>query len=192
VFFPPSPRHLSLETARDLGKQAKGRAAKVALTVDADHARVASIVEALAPDWLQLHGNETPERLAMLRAAFGLPMIKAIALDDKSDLLRATAYRDTADKLLFDARPPKGSALPGGNGLSFDWGLLRDYAGDHALGEWMLSGGLTPDNVGEAIDVTRAPGVDVSSGVEDAPGVKNPEKIHAFIAAARKAQGELA
>lgn len=188
VFFEKSPRHLDLAAAKTLSTQVGGRAAKVALVVDADHARVAAIVEALAPDWLQLHGHETPERVAALRAAFGLPIIKAIALDDKSDLLRATAYRGLAETLLFDAKPPKHSDLPGGNGLAFDWGLLRDYAGDHALGDWILSGGLTPENVGEAIRVTGAGGVDVSSGVEDAPGVKNPEKILAFIAAARRAQ----
>ena len=191
VFFDQSPRHIELDAARRFGAQVGGRAGKVALVVDADHARVAAIVEALKPDWLQLHGNETPERLAGLRAAFGVPLIKAIALDDKSDLIRAEAYRGLADKLLFDARPPKNSVLPGGNGLPFDWALLHDYIGECAYNDWVLSGGLTPENVGEAIRLTSAPGVDVSSGVETAPGEKSVEKILAFIAAARKAQEDL-
>ncbi len=189
VFFEKSPRHLDLETARKLSAQVGARAAKVALVVDADHARVAAIIEALAPDWLQLHGSESPERVAALRAAFGLPILKAIALDEKSDLLRAEAYKGVADKLLFDAKPPKNALLPGGNGLTFDWTLLRDYAGQCADNDWFLSGGLTAENVGEAIRLTGAPGVDVSSGVEHAPGEKSADKIHAFIAAARKAQG---
>ena len=191
VFFDRSPRHLEFDAARRLAAQVRGRAGKVALVVDAEHARIAAIVEAMKPDWLQLHGNETPERLAGLRAAFGLPLIKAIALDDKSDFLRAEAYRGVADKLLFDARPPKNSVTPGGNGLTFDWALLQDYVGECAYNDWLLSGGLTPDNVGEAIKRTSAPGVDVSSGVETAPGEKSAEKILAFIAAARKAQEDL-
>jgi phosphoribosylanthranilate isomerase len=191
VFFEKSPRHIELDAARQFAAQVGGRAGKVALVVDADHGLVAAIVEALKPDWLQLHGNETPERVAGLRAAFGLPLIKAIALDEKSDLLRAEAYRGVADKLLFDARPPKNSVLPGGNGLTFDWALLHDYIGECAYNDWLLSGGLTPDNVGEAIRLTSAPGVDVSSGVETAPGEKSAEKILAFIAAARKAQEDL-
>lgn len=191
VFFDQSPRHLELAAARQLAAQVGGRAGKVALVVDADHGRISEIVEALKPDWLQLHGNETPERVAGVRAAFGVPLIKAIALDDKSDLLRAEAYRGLADKLLFDARPPKNAVTPGGNGLTFDWALLQEYVGECAYNDWLLSGGLTPDNVGEAIKRTSAPGVDVSSGVETSPGEKSAEKILAFIAAARKAQVDL-
>ena len=146
--------------------------------------RFAEIVAALDPDWLQLHGAETPERTREIRQKFGRPVIKALGVADHADLLRTQDFLDVADRLLFDAKPPKNAVLPGGNGLSFDWTLLQNYAGP---ANWMLSGGLTPENVAEAIRLTRAPGVDVSSGVEDAPGVKSAEKIHAFIKAARAA-----
>ncbi|WP_374545622.1 phosphoribosylanthranilate isomerase [Rhodoblastus sp.] len=184
VFFEKSPRHLDLAAARALSAQTRGRAQKVALVVDADDARIADIVEALAPDWLQLHGAETPERVASLRATFGLPILKAIGLADRADLARAKPYEKVSDRLLFDAKPPKDAVLPGGNGLPFDWTLLRDHA---VGGDWMLSGGLDAQNVAEAIRLTGARAVDVSSGVEDAPGEKSVDKIRAFIAAARAA-----
>jgi phosphoribosylanthranilate isomerase len=187
VFFEKSPRHVALEQARRLSAQARGQAEKVALVVDADDARIGAIVEALAPDWLQLHGSESPERTAHLRKVFGRPILKALGVSEKADLARAAAYEKIADRLLFDAKPPKDAALPGGNGLAFDWALLSDYAAASANRNWMLSGGLDPQNVAEAIRVTGAPGVDVSSGVERAPGEKSVEKILAFIAAARAA-----
>jgi phosphoribosylanthranilate isomerase len=191
VFFEKSPRHIDPGAARKLSDQVGGRAEKVALTVDADDATIASIVEALAPDWLQLHGAESPERVRALRARFGLPILKAVGVAEKADLARASAYEGVADRLLFDAKPPKGAPVPGGNGLIFDWRLLHGYAARDGGNDWMLSGGLTPQNVGEALRLTGAAGVDVSSGVEHAPGVKSPEKIAAFIASARRAQDEL-
>jgi phosphoribosylanthranilate isomerase len=185
VFFEKSPRHLDLAQARRLSEQVRRRAEKVALVVNADDSRVAAIVEALAPDWLQLHGAETPERVARLRAAFGRPILKALGVAEPADLLCAPDYEAVADRLLFDAKPPRGAALPGGNGLPFDWTILQGHSRRAVKKDWMLSGGLDPYNVGEAIRLTGAPGVDVSSGVEDAPGEKSVEKILAFIAAAR-------
>jgi phosphoribosylanthranilate isomerase len=186
VFFEKSPRHIDLATARNLSGQVRGRADKVALVVDADNARIAAIIEAMAPDWLQLHGAESPERIVALRA-FGLPIMKAIGVGEKADLLRAAAYEGVADRLLFDAKPPKNAALPGGNGLTFDWSLIHDHAARGGRKDWLLSGGLNAENVGAAIRLTGAPGVDVSSGVEISPGKKSAEKILAFIAAARAA-----
>ncbi|MCI4678061.1 phosphoribosylanthranilate isomerase [Rhodoblastus acidophilus] len=187
VFFEKSPRHIDSDQARLLSRQVQGKAEKVALVVDADDSRVAAIIEALAPDWLQLHGAESPERVAALRKTFGLPILKALGVAEKGDFSRAAAYEAVADRLLFDAKPPKDAVLPGGNGLSFDWTLLRDASHDLAGKDWMLSGGLDPQNVAEAIRLTGAPGVDVSSGVETAPGGKSVDKILAFIAAARSA-----
>jgi phosphoribosylanthranilate isomerase len=187
VFFEKSPRHLELGAARKLSAQVGGRAQKVALLVDAEDARIAAVIEALAPDWLQLHGKESPERVAALRA-FGLPILKAVGVAEKADLVGASAYEGVADRLLFDAKPPKNADLPGGNGLTFDWALIHDYAFGGARQNWLLSGGLTPENVGDAIRLTGAPGVDVSSGVETAPGEKSAEKILAFIVAARQAR----
>ena len=187
VFFEKSPRHLGLDQARRLSSQARGRAEKVALVVDADDARVAAIIEAMAPDWLQLHGAESPERVAALRKAFGLPILKALGIAQKADFSRVPAYEMVADRLLFDAKPPKDAVLPGGNGLSFDWALLQEGARNLAKKDWMLSGGLDPRNVAAAIRLTGAPGVDVSSGVETAPGRKSVEKILTFIEAARAA-----
>jgi phosphoribosylanthranilate isomerase len=187
VFFEKSPRHVALDQARGLSRQVAGRALKTALIVDADDARIAAIVDALAPDWLQLHGSETPERVAAIRAAFGLPVLKALGVAVRDDLLAVAPYEKVADRLLFDAKPPKNAVLPGGNGVSFDWTLLRDVSARLAKKDWMLSGGLDPANVAEAIRLTGAPGVDVSSGVESAPGEKSVEKIRAFIAAARSA-----
>lgn len=185
VFFPPSPRHLSLETARALGKQAKGRAAKVALTVDADDAALSNIVETLQPDLLQLHGKETIARLRDVKAKFGLPVMKAIAVETPADLAVLPGFAGVADRILFDARAPKDATRPGGLGAVFDWHVLEKL--DLKL-PFMVSGGLNPDNVAEAVRVTRAGGVDVSSGVERSPGHKDPEMILKFIRAARSSE----
>jgi len=182
VFFPPSPRHLSLEMARDLGGRVKRRALKVALTVDADDATLANLVEALQPDVLQLHGQETVARLRDIKQTFGLQVMKVIAVETAADLAPLPGYAAVADRILFDARAPKEATRPGGLGAVFDWHVLEKL--DLQL-PFMVSGGLTAENVAEAVRVTRAGGVDVSSGVERAPGVKDPEMIRAFIRAAR-------
>jgi phosphoribosylanthranilate isomerase len=185
VFFPPSPRNISFETARALGSRVKGKARKVALTVDADDALFEAIVEALKPDMLQLHGHETPQRVAVVRESFGLPVMKVLPIETKSDLLPISSHTGVADRLLFDARAPREATRPGGLGKPFDWHLLENL--DLSI-PFMLSGGLNAGNVAQALRITRAPGVDVSSGVEGAPGVKDPEKIRAFIRAARSAK----
>src|SRR5882762_9934811 len=182
VFFSPAPRHLSLETARELGKQAKGRAVKVALTVDADDATLGNILETLRPDILQLHGRETTARLRDIKAKFGLPLMKVLPVETSADLASLAGYADVADRILFDARAPEGATRPGGLGAVFDWHVLENL--DLKV-PFMVSGGLNAGNVAEALRVTRAGGVDVSSGVERAPGVKDPEMIRAFIRAAR-------
>jgi phosphoribosylanthranilate isomerase len=187
VFFPPSPRHLSLETARDLGRQAKGRAVKVALTVDADDATLANIVEALQPDILQLHGRETVARLRDIKQNFGLQVMKVIAVETAADLALLPGYAAVADRILFDAHAPKGATRPGGLGAVFDWHVLENL--DLKL-PFMVSGGLNAGNVAEAVRATRAGGVDVSSGVESLPGVKDPEMIRAFIRAARAVEND--
>src|SRR3984957_2835584 len=189
VFFPPSPRHLSLELGRELGRQARGRAIKVALTVDADDATLANIVEALAPDILQLHGSESVARLRDIKQRFGLPVMKAIAVESAADLASLPGYAAVADRILFDARAPRDATRPGGLGAVFDWHVLEKL--DLTL-PFMVSGGLNAQNVAEAVRVTRAGGVDVSSGVERAPGVKDPEMIRTFIRAARAAQEDTA
>ena len=182
VFFPPSPRHLQLETARDLGKQANGRASKVALTVDADDATLANIVETLQPDLLQLHGTETVARLRDIKQKFGLPVMKVLAVETASDLAALPGYAAVADSILFDARAPKEATRPGGLGAVFDWHVLENL---ELKLPFMVSGGLHAGNVAEAVRVSRAGGVDVSSGVESAPGIKDPEMIRNFIRAAR-------
>jgi phosphoribosylanthranilate isomerase len=184
VFFPPSPRHLGFEEARTLGGRVKGRAGKVALSVDADDAFLDATVAALGPDMLQLHGKEPPARVRELKQRFGLPVMKAIAVEGAQDLAAIVAYADVADRLIFDARAPREATRPGGLGKPFDWHLLEGL--DPGLA-FMLSGGLDAGNVAEALMITRAPGVDVSSGVERAPGEKDPDKIRAFIRAARAA-----
>jgi phosphoribosylanthranilate isomerase len=184
VFFPPSPRHLLHEAARPLGARVRGRAQKVALTVDADDDVFDALVEALRPDLLQLHGKESPARVAALKTRFGLPVMKAIPVETKADLAAIAPYAGVADRLLFDARAPRDATRPGGLGKPFDWRLLESL--DPGV-PFMLSGGLDAANVGEALRITRAPGVDVSSGVERAPGEKDPDKIRAFIRAAREA-----
>ncbi|MGO4706366.1 phosphoribosylanthranilate isomerase [Microvirga sp. 2MCAF38] len=185
VRFAKSPRHVNLDQGRDLARRAKGRAGRVALVVDAEDAELADIVEALDPDLLQLHGHETPERVAAIRARFGRPVMKALGIAEAADLEAISAYREVADRILLDAKPPRtADALPGGNGLPFDWRLLGGL--DPAIA-FMLSGGLNPQNVAEAIRLTGARAVDVSSGVESRPGLKDPAKIEAFIKAARVA-----
>jgi phosphoribosylanthranilate isomerase len=182
VFFPASPRHIGLNTAHDLGRQARGRALKAALTVDADDATLANVVEALQPDILQLHGKETVARLRDIKQTFGLPVMKAIAVETPVDLASLPGYAAVADRILFDARAPRDATRPGGLGTAFDWRVLENL--DLKL-PFMVSGGLHAGNVAEAVRVSRAGGVDVSSGVERAPGVKDPEMIRAFIRAAR-------
>lgn len=189
VRYPRSPRHLSLDEGRALSARAKGRAARVALTVVATDEELSDIVEALDPDLLQLHGEEPPERVAAIRARFGRPVMKAVGIAEEADLARLDAYRKIADRILLDAKPPKtAEALPGGNGLAFDWRLVAGL--DPSL-PFMLSGGLTPENVAAAIALTGARALDVSSGVERAPGEKDPARIEAFARAARAAWAEL-
>jgi phosphoribosylanthranilate isomerase len=185
VFFPPSPRHLGLATARDLGKLVKRRAAKVALTVDADDATLEGIVEALQPDILQLHGRESVARLREVRRKFSLPVMKAIAVESPADLASLPEYAGLADRILFDARPPKEATRPGGLGAVFDWKILENL---ELKIPFMVSGGLSSLNVADAVRVTGAGGADVSSGVERAPGQKDPEMIRAFIKAARASE----
>jgi phosphoribosylanthranilate isomerase len=182
VFFPPSPRHLSYEAARRLAQRVRGRALKVALSVDATDEELAAIVEALAPDFLQLHGVETPQRVRILRARLGIPVMKALPIAAPADLARMQDYAGIADRLIFDARPPREATRPGGLGNRFDWHLLENIETEKPF---MLSGGLDAGNVAQALRITRAGGVDVSSGVERVPGEKDPEKIRAFIAAVR-------
>ncbi|MBV8754292.1 MAG: phosphoribosylanthranilate isomerase [Hyphomicrobiales bacterium] len=189
VFFPPSPRHISYEAARVLGARVKGRAEKVALSVDADDATLDAVVDALRPAALQLHGKETPARVAAIKHRFGLSVMKAIPVEARADLAAVADYAGVADRLLFDARAPREATRPGGLGKSFDWRLLENL--DPGV-PFMLSGGLDAGNVAEALRVTRAHGVDVSSGVERTPGEKDPDKIRAFVRAARAAEAELA
>ena len=188
VFFAPSPRNLGYEAARALGKRVKGRAAKVALTVDATDEMLGEIVEALGPDMLQLHGTETPERVVAVRTRFGLPVMKALPIEDRASLSPIRLYANVADKIIFDARAPREATRPGGLGKPFDWRLLEGV--DPGI-PFMLSGGLDVGNVADALSITRAPGVDVSSGVERAPGHKDPDKIRAFVRAARQADAAL-
>ena len=183
VFFPKSPRHVSLDEAKALAPLVAGRAKKVALLVDPSDGLMADVIAALQPDFLQLHGHETPERVSEIRQRFGVPLIKAVGIAGQDDLIRARAYESMVDWMLYDAKPPKQAVLPGGNGVSFDWTLLKDAGKQH---HFMLSGGLDADNVANALAITGAAGVDVSSGVESAPGIKDPERIKAFMAAVRQ------
>jgi phosphoribosylanthranilate isomerase len=184
VFFSKSPRHIDWATARTLGRQAQGRAKIVALSVDADDDTLKRIMDALSPDLLQLHGTETPARVKEISELFRRPTMKAIGVAGREDLAQAQLYEGVADILLIDAKPPKDAVLPGGNGRPFDWNLTHTF---RPSVPWLLSGGLYPDTVEAAIALSSAPGVDVSSGVESAPGVKDPAKIRAFVAAARRA-----
>jgi phosphoribosylanthranilate isomerase len=187
VFFPASPRHLGFDAARRLADRVGGRAQKVALSVDADDAWLTASIEALRPDLLQLHGKEPPARVAAIRKKFGLPVMKAIPVEEKADLAAIAAYVTVANRLIFDARAPRAATRPGGLGKSFDWRLLENLKTETPF---MLSGGLDADNVAEALRITRAPAVDVSSGVERAPGEKDLDKIRAFVRAARPAPAD--
>jgi phosphoribosylanthranilate isomerase len=182
VFFPPSPRHVTLDVARALGKQAKGRAVKVALSVDADDADLENSIDALKPDIMQLHGKESVARVRDIKQKFGLPVMKALAVETKADLAALSGYAAVCDRILFDAKAPQDATRPGGLGAVFDWRVLEGL--DLKL-PFMVSGGLNAANVAEALRITRAGGVDISSGVESAPGIKDPEMIRAFIRAAR-------
>lgn len=186
VFFPKSPRNVSLEQAKALAGQARGRAKIVVLTVDADDALLSAIAREVKPDLIQAHGAETPERVAAITALTSLPVIKAIRVRDAADIASAAAFSGAASLILYDAKAPEtlGNALPGGNGHAFDWGLLEGARRP----AFMLAGGLTPQNVAEAICVTGAPVVDVSSGVESAAGIKDAELIRKFIEAAKSAR----
>jgi len=184
VFFARSPRFVGLDHARELAAQARERARVVALTVDAGDDLLSAIVAVVGPDMLQLHGRETPQRVAAIKQIYGLPAMKAIGVSEADDFDRARTYEDVADWLLVDAKPPQGAILPGGNGRPFDWRLARGFK---PRIPWLLSGGLDADNVAEAIALSGARGVDVSSGVERAPGVKDEMRIAAFAAAARAA-----
>jgi phosphoribosylanthranilate isomerase len=180
-FFPASPRYVSLALARALALAAPLGLAKVALTVDADDAILDAIVDAMPLDMLQLHGHETPDRVAWIRARYGLPVMKVIGVRDEADLGAVFEHSTVADQLMIDAKPPKGALLPGGNGVAFDWRLVAQR---RWLRPWMLAGGLTAANVAEAVRLTNARQVDVSSGVETAPGVKDAVLIADFVAAA--------
>ena len=182
-FFPPSPRYVPPRDAAALAERAEGRIIKVGVFVDPDDAFLAEAVVAAGLDAIQLHGHELPDRAAQLRARFGLPIWKVLPIAAQGDIERADLYREAADFILFDAKTPKG-ALPGGMGLAFDWSLLCAYRGKLP---WGLAGGLTPENVAEAVRSTGAPLVDTSSGVESAPGVKDLQRIADFCAAARGA-----
>jgi phosphoribosylanthranilate isomerase len=188
VFFPPSPRHIGFEAARTLGERVKGRARKVAVSVDANDELLKSCIAALKPDLLQLHGREPPERVAVIRSRFGLPVMKALPITERADLSSVHLHAKVADLLMFDARAPREATRPGGLGKAFDWRLLENLA---LPVPFVLSGGLDAGNVAEALRITRPDGLDVSSGVEQAPGEKDVEKIRAFIRAAREADAKL-
>lgn len=183
-FFPKSPRYVTPEAARALALQAPVGLAKVALVVDADDALLDHLVRTVPLDMLQLHGHETPDRVAEIKARHGLPVMKVLGVAEEGDLARILDHAVVADQILIDAKAPKGAVLPGGNGVAFDWRLI---AGRRWLRPWMLAGGLTPENVAEAIRLTGATQVDVASGVESAPGQKDPARIAAFVRAAEAA-----
>lgn len=184
VFYAKSPRYLTAEAAGALSRPVAGKVGRVGLIVDASDEEIAAILAACPLDMLQLHGKETPERVAEIRAKFGRPVMKAIAIATAEDIAGLRIYEDVADRLLFDAKPPKTmvGALPGGNAVSFDWNLL---AGQTFRRPWMLAGGLTVTNLAEAVRTSGARAVDTSSGVEDRPGVKNLQKIKDFLKVAR-------
>jgi phosphoribosylanthranilate isomerase len=184
VVFPPSPRHVDPDRAAELAGRARGRAGIVVLTVDADNALLAEIMDRVRPDILQLHGHETPERVAEIRARHNVVIWKAVPVADAADVEAARAYAEGADRILFDAKPPRDATRPGGNARAFDWTLLT---GLDLEKPFVLSGGLDAGNVGTALTLTRAPAVDVSSGVESTLGVKDADKIRAFVRAARAA-----
>lgn len=185
IFFEKSPRHVEPDQAGRLREAARGRADVVAVTVNADDAALDAIVAAAKPDILQLHGAESPERVAEVKARYGLPVMKAFAIREAADLEKIAPYRGVADRFLFDAKPPKGSDLPGGNGVSFDWELLA--ALDDGV-DYMLSGGLNAANIGAALNAASPRAIDISSGVERAPGEKDPDLIRSFFSAVRAAR----
>lgn len=182
VFFAKSPRHLSLEQGALLAERMRGRLRLAALVVDESDEQLAAIAARVKPDFFQLHGKETPARVADIRARFGISIIKALPVGEPADLSKASAYDDVAEMVLFDAMPAADAARPGGHGAAFDWRILQ---GRNFARPWFLAGGLTPENVARAIAVSGAKMVDVSSGVESAPGVKNETRIAAFVAAAK-------
>lgn len=189
IFFPKSPRYVEPDVAGELRRQASGRALAVAVTVDADDAFLERIVRDVAPDMLQLHGKESPARVTELKNRYGLPVMKAFALSQTEDLTQVDPYRGIADRFLFDAKPPKGSELPGGNGVSFDWKILTGI--DPSV-DYLLSGGLNAANIAEALRLANPPGIDISSGVESAPGVKDVGLIRAFFDAVSAARARTA
>jgi phosphoribosylanthranilate isomerase len=186
IFFAKSPRNVTPELAGQLRQPARGRAKSVAVTVDAVDSLLDDIVAEMQPDMLQLHGHESPERVAEVKARYKLPVMKAFSIGTAADLEKIKAHVGIADHFLFDAKPPKGSELPGGNGVSFDWTLLTSL--DPSIA-YMLSGGLTAQNIGEALRLASPPGIDISSGVESAPGVKDVALIEDFFRAVAKVQG---
>ena len=189
IFFPKSPRNIEPDDAGRLAERIRGKAKIVAVTVDADNDDLDEIVSALSPDILQLHGNESPERVLDVKAVYGLPVIKALSIREADDLRRIEPYIGIADRFLFDAKPPKGSDLPGGNGVSFDWKLLHTL--DESV-DYMLSGGLNAQNIGEALALTGAKAIDTSSGVESAPGVKDVGRMEEFFEAVARAEADIA
>lgn len=184
IFFPKSPRYVLPADAGRLRKAAIGRAKAVAVTVDADDATLDAIVAAMTPDMLQFHGSETPERVSAAKAKYGLPVMKAFSIREAADLAAIEPYRGIADRFLFDAKPPKGAELPGGNGVPFDWRVLAALGPDV---DYMLSGGLNAGNIGEALRLVSPAGIDISSGVESAPGTKDAGLIEAFFRAVQAA-----
>ncbi|MEI5679101.1 MULTISPECIES: phosphoribosylanthranilate isomerase [unclassified Mesorhizobium] len=184
IFFQKSPRNIDPIEAGRLRETARGRAKAVAVTVDADDETLDHIVASMSPDMLQLHGHETVERVAEVKARYGLPVMKAFAIREAADLDAIAPYVSVADRFLFDAKPPVGSELPGGNGVSFDWRLLAGLEGQI---DYMLSGGLNAANIGEALRLTNPPGIDISSGVESTPGVKDVALIDGFFRAVQAA-----
>jgi phosphoribosylanthranilate isomerase len=185
VFFPPSPRHLTLGDARWVLQAAPEAATRVALTVDPTDEALEALLAAVPIDMLQLHGRESPERVAEVRSRFRRPVMKAVGIAGEADLAELDAYAGVADQILVDARPPRDATLPGGNGIAFDWRLIR---GRRWIRPWMLAGGLTPENVAEAVRLTGAEQVDVSSGVESRPGYKDPDRVAAFVRNALEAE----
>ncbi|RWG28356.1 phosphoribosylanthranilate isomerase, partial [Mesorhizobium sp.] len=189
IFFAKSPRFVDPAEAGRLRQAAIGKAKAVAVTVDADDDFLDDIVARMQPDMLQLHGSETPVQVAELKTRYGLPVMKVLSVSEAADLERIKPYVGVADRLMFDAKPPKGTQLPGGNGVAFDWRIL---AGLDAGLDYMLSGGLNAANVGDALRLANPPGIDISSGVESAPGVKEPALIEQFFRAVRAARDDRA
>ncbi len=185
MFHPRSPRNLTLEAARELADRMRRRTRIVAVLCDASDDRIESVIAAARPEFLQLHGTETPDRVGFVHTRFGLPVIKAISVAEAGDFATVPGFEQAADMLLFDAKPPPGASREGGHGNAFDWQLIQ---GRRFARPWLLAGGLTPENVQRALQVSGAPGVDASSGVESALGIKNPDLVRAFIAAAHNAQ----